>query len=795
MREKVQKRLVFMMLILVAFVTMPLAGFADKNPPVSNRENSSFPLIGTNYRDHGLVNTNGTSVTTKNYSFITEKWQDNSTRTMCGPDFGDYGVIIDNYLFYIEDNSNGVFIVKDRTSGVKKKLDITIPDLATVRKSYVYTVLRGFKDNDDKPYYTLLVYQQKFGGIKWYEFQPDSAFFNAEETIKAKEINSWKPNFTQQMPVGDYKFVSLIRVPSLLPDSNAKDFCNNDFALAILYHNKLSSQEVFYVPLQFNGYTPLDGNITDRSISYRPYVEYKEHISHWSYLYKGYLSNLTAISGTTYIDNDGTYCLQVSFNCWGTLKADSIHSADFAAMKMQYFSINCHGSKNSGKYYSVTKGGNKEHRLVTMGNTHLESHYAVASTWAEAAGDKKAKQYFGFVSPYNREDAVFYKRALYSDANYDWSEDTLKKYGIENDETTFPQPDKKTGDGMIVQGMVLSVPPHPELYKNILKSSIKIKNSISCKEFHGVESSLGSTKAVEANACTPVISIAASASASWTRNESSTDWTTFSSGTDTTLANYEENLIFCIMPDWKAKCAVLKGNDNKNVRYANYEENPFAYVTIAAVMGKEADIHVFPGSTENPGESIRGDELALTAGMQPYKAAKFDEDDSKKLYDDYIRMCKNLENLKDKGDIEEIVTAGLINSDLKESKTWFDIKHGKEQSYSTTDSMSTKLTVKFGKTSNLSNETRASITKSYGTGFSKEEGCEFLYNGGDTRDVGNPHKVKPIVYKIPVSKLRAKYKNRTDKVDLKFIPDYMWNKSMDYWLIAYKIDSKVVTNL
>ena len=787
MRRKLQKRLFFIMLMLVAFVTIPLAGFADGNPPVSNRENSSFPLIGTNYRDHGLVNTNGKKVTTKNYSFITEKWQDFSNRTMSAPD-KDYGVIIDNYLFYIQDNSNGIFIVKDRNSGVEKKLDTVIPDLATVGQSYVYTVLKGFKNNDNKPYYTLLVYQQKFGGIKWYEFQPDSAFLGAEKTIKAKEINSWKPNFTQQMPVGDYKFVSLIRVPSLLPDSNSKDFCNNDFALAILYHNKLSSQ-VFYVPLQFNGYTPLDGNITDRYVSYRPYIDFTEKYGHKTYTYRGDLANLTAISGTTYIDNDGTYCLQVSINCWG-----SINYRDFAAMKMQYFSINCHDSKTSEKYYTVTKGGNRDHALVNMGDTHLESHYAVASTWTETIDKTKAKQCFGFVSPYDRDKGVFYYRNIYSKAVYDWSDETLKEYGIENDKTTFTQPDKETGDGMIVQGMVLSIPPHPELYKNTLNSSVTLKNSISCKEFHGVESSLEKTKTVEATACIPVISAAASASASWTRNESSTDWTAFSTGTSTKIANYKENLIFCIMPDWKAKCAVLKGNDNKNVRYANSKENPDAYISIAAVMGEKANIYLFPGSTENPGEWSNGDKLVLTAGMQPYKATKYNEDDSSKLYDDYIGMCKNLENLKVKGDIKEFVSAGIINSFIKESGTWFNIQEGQEESYSTTDSTSTKLTVEFGKISNISNETNASITKSYGTGFTKEKGCEFLYDGGNTQDVVKVS-VIPIIYKIPVSELRAKYKNRTDNVDLKFIPDYMWNKSMDYWLIAYKIDRNAATNL
>ena len=43
------------------------------------------------------------------------------------------------------------------------------------------------------------------------------------------------------------------------------------------------------------------------------------------------------------------------------------------------------------------------------------------------------------------------------------------------------------------------------------------------------------------------------------------------------------------------------------------------------------------------------------------------------------------------------------------------------------------------------------------------------------------------MYWISVSELKAKYSDRTSKVDLTFIPDYMWDNSMDYWLMAYRI--------
>ncbi|HBM17408.1 MAG TPA: hypothetical protein DD381_13860 [Lentisphaeria bacterium] len=51
--------------------------------------------------------------------------------------------------------------------------------------------------------------------------------------------------------------------------------------------------------------------------------------------------------------------------------------------------------------------------------------------------------------------------------------------------------------------------------------------------------------------------------------------------------------------------------------------------------------------------------------------------------------------------------------------------------------------------------------------------------------------IKPVVYKIPVSELKANYKDRTGSANLSFIPDYMWNNSMDYWLMAYEIIGKV----
>ena len=731
--------------------------------------------LDSNYIDHGSVNVNGHKVTTKKCTWIPENWVDGSKRAFS---HNESGVVIDNYLFKLE--NKGLLKVKDKNSGVVKELDIIIPDVAIVGNDPVYTVLKGFDNYSNKPYYSLLVYQNVSAGVSWYRFQLDDAFKSAKEKIHATHINQWHPWASKSSNV--YKIISLIRVPSLLPTKDSKYFGNSDFAVAVMYH-KNTPERIYYHVLNWNCGSH-DGQLNNRFIDYKPYIQYHLKNKTWDVWFKGYLKSLDAISGTTYIGKDGEYKVLLGINCWGKVGSQGIKGPEpFAAMKMVNFNVLCENKTT----YKLQMVGSRDYTLVNMADTFSEGHYATVATWTSPAEGTKAKQYYGFVSPFDRSDHKFYKRG-WTEAEYDWSDSTLSAFNV------FPKfnvPDSATGDGMVVQGMVLCVPPHPELYKNILNSYVNVKSSIKCTEWNGTKSSVENTYTIEAGGCTPIVPFAGSASRQWSQEKSSKDWTTFSTGSNTKLNNFRENMIIGIRPYWEAKCSVLRGNSGLNVRYANLPANDKAYVTMAAVMGKDkSGVTAVTSDSTNPGKSITDKDIVLTKGMSAYSATKLNSGDDGKLYDKLIQTCENLDDLYQKGEIRQVVDTRDILTSVVPRDVWFNIEKGQEKSCSSTNSVSVKVKTGVDKIATLSNETKASITKTYGSSVTNEDGCGFGYaysGSGDKKDISEHIEVKPVMYWIPVSELRAKYPNRTEKADLTFIPNYIWDNSMDYWLMAYRI--------
>ncbi len=773
MKNVIRKVFVF------AFIAiLPIGILAVENdPPVENTlsstgtvGNSVWGNLDINYMDHGLVYVNGNRIITNQYSMLVNKWQQCSDRSL-SEDGG--GVVIENYLFSM--NKDGLLTVKDMRTGIVKELDKKA-NPERFGATCVYTAARGFVQSEIR--YNFAVYCTD-GKVYWYEFK-DTALKDAFEKGKDKivvctgGIYDWYP----WTDASKYKVLSLIRVPSLQPSNDSKYFGKDDFIVAITYHKNTPSK-IYYSPLPWNGKNSRSWSkgINDRNINYAGYIRDKGL----------YVDCIDAISGTAYIGKHGIYTLGVGINSWGAIKGKEYVAMAARALVISYkndqYSVQ-HIDPNV-KYHS--------RELNYEWDSYLLGHYAVAITSAARDASDTALELVGFCSPYYRRDEkMFLFRWEWepTHAYYDWSDATLAKYGADKYKIT-PDPksaqadkDRASGMGLVVLGMVLCVPPHPELYKGIVKSYANVKSAIESTVWQGTVDETGSKISLQSGSCTLLAPFASSASYAWTVQDSSKASQTFSSGSDTKLENYRENMIIGIMPDWDLKCSVLQSS-GYNVRYANDNPSDKAYVTMAAVMDPgKSGVSKFFSSTENPGKNINGQEIVLTKGMKPYSASG----SNSRLYDDLMGICRNLEDLADDRIIDVIATTeAYLTSSSSDDSVWFNKKTSKENSITTTNSFSFNLTCGVARISTLSTDVTASTQKSYGTSVSDSKGAAFGYkhNPADKEKITQNLQLKPVMYWIPVKKLKSKYSSRTDKVDLTFIPDYMWNNSMDYWLMAY----------
>lgn len=768
----------------------PIKGSDIKSKPAPIREDaeSKTSLTGgawynldCNYVDHGLVNINGNKVTTKKYTFLPESWQDGAKRAIS---HGGRGVIIDNYLFDLDTNGN--FIVKDTNSGVVKGFDQKITNLQIVGNDPVYTVLKGFGYYGGGTYYSLQVYRvyDNIGWVDFYTFSPEAAFNKAEDNIKLTKWGNWKP--WSDASQSEYKIISLIRVPALFPPvKDPGNLANSDFSIALIYYGGQPSR-IYYTTFVWNQGFHYD-NLNDRYFEYAPYVEYNYRTSTWDVMFKGYVRNIDAVSATTYIGENGRYEALLGINCWGKLKSSGLKGDEpFAAIKMVPFVVDYYN--DWGGYFKLRKTVNSwDYTLVNAHDTFSEGHYAVVGTWAESTGSDWAKQCYGFVSPFDRSDPKFYKRS-WSESYYTWNEAILAKHNVNSIQVDTSVINMAAHDGVIVSGMVLGVPPHPELYNNKIASSVELSNSIKTGDWNGVKTTVENSTTVEAGGCTPIVPFAASASYTWTGEQSSKDWNSFETGASYKIDSYNENLIVAVKPVWEIKSAIIKGNNGQNVRYGNQSETDKAYLVTTAVMNpKESGIIQIISDTMRPGTSIQGKEIVPTKGMAAYSASKLSDKDGA-LYDNYLKICKNLAELSKKGIISEITTTNSFLTSNSDMKTWFNIEKGRDLSRSTTNKYSFKLKAGVKDIATISNETTAKVEKSSGSSISSKDGSSFAYQyKGAKKDVSDNMQVKPVMYWIGVSALKAKYPSRnTADADLTFIPDYMWNNSMDYWLIAYR---------
>lgn len=735
----------------------------------------SAALIDVNYFNHGLTNVNGNRVITKHFSYITDSWNDGAKSVASTAEAGE---IIDNYLFKTEGD---FLIVKDRNSGVVKK--VAIPEgIATVKNSPVFTVLKGFDYYSSEAQYKFIYRSRLTLDLNYYTID------NLEDSFsKASEIRLvYSGKFWLWANPHEYHCLSLVRVPSLMRTKDAKYYGNSDFAIAIYDHPNTPGR-LYYQVLQYNAWDSDARGINGRYFDYKPHVRYHKEWYKNGCTFEGNLSYIDAVSGTTYIRTDGVYKALLGINCWDNLEGRDRyfvkHSAHFAAMRMAHFDI-----KYANNKYEIVLTSISDNPLVNYGDTYYEGHYATVATWTADIQGNTAKQFWGFVSPYNRSDLSFYKKGG-SEAYFDWSEKVLSKYNV-NPFIDVNKDARAKGEGFLVQGMVLGVPPHPELGKDgILKSYVNLSNSVKSSDCYGVETSISNKVTAEAGGCTPVVPFAGAASSGWGKTDMTRDWTTSEIGSQVMLNDSRHNMIVGTFPDWTLKSAVLKGNDGSNVRYANMHQHDKAYVTVTAVMGKDRIFTYIVTDTSNPGKSTTGKDIVLTRGMLPYSASA--EGSKETLYSNFEKMLENLKSLADKKVIAKVKnTDNALNSSAS-GKIWFSEEGGKEIKTSSNYTISTKAKAGVDKIATLSHEFTASITKTNVSTIVKGEQSAFGYDKTPGKDLKENLLIKPVVYKITVSELKANYKDRKGSVDLSFIPDYMWDNSMDYWLMAYEIVGKV----
>lgn len=554
----------------------------------------------------------------------------------------------------------------------------------------------------------------------------------------------------------------MIRIPSLDPVANPYMFNNSDSVIAI-YGPHSSDFHVWVRTFQFDPMRNSD-NKYESFDQYTPYAE-------WDKKAKGYLRQIDSISATTFIDRDGNYCLTIGFNCWDMLGKKDKH---VQAIHFVTYYITYQGDICSARY----NGTEDPDSSPTSGDTFQCGHYLTLITYTKPTSRYTADQIVGVIMSSGGSAWLFNKK---SQAYLDWNPKTL------GDNQIHPEPtsgfDPKTGDGMLVTGMILCAPPHPvagpEDYKN---AYVCVSNALRNYEYNGTSEKYSDKTTMKIGGLGRVVPIGGGASYEWSQSDSRSEGEAKYTSIEYTLQDYEYNMVIGIMPKWDFKSAVLKGKNGGNVKCYDIDNpskiNPYPYVLTSAIFDDSGTNTEFRKSyTVSPGQGRDG-EVVLTKGMKPYSITEVDGGTN------LVTICDNLKELAKAGIIKtmDITAPGRIGNTTP-SKITFNITKDKQFS-STTDNAWSGNVKLGGKVFSVANEFKATVTKTSGSKSEDSDGMVFGYTGIYSQGAKSVMS-KPVVYIIPVKALKSKYSERTEENKLTFIPDYMWSKGMDYWLIAY----------
>ena len=457
--------------------------------------------------------------------------------------------------------------------------------------------------------------------------------------------------------------------------------------------------------------------------------------------------------------------------CWDTLGKKG---REFSGMRVLEYNIGC-----KDNIYSLQFSSNLKDITLFGMDSFWPGHYSTVATYIESTSSNKANQKVALVIPgmNERMDRLILVN-ISGGATFDWSEEILKKYKIEP--KVAENFDHNAGEGMIVQGMILSVPPHPvktEADKEI--AYVTANQSFNDYSYEGSSETFGNETTVELGGIRKVPSMAVGGSYEWAGTTTKGEFKSITKGLTYTLEDYKYNMVIGIMPQWEFKSAVLYGNSGANVRYYNMENHNKPYVITSAVFKTGpggSSVETRMSLTNEPGKGKSGKDIVLTKGMSKYSASNVEENSSLR------NICNNLRDLAQSESINIInYSHGKITNQTK-CEQYFNITEGKNFDYSTTNSWSSYMTIGMENVFSVSNKVYGSITKTSGTTTSDSKAWEFGFKNSSEADSVS---MNTIIYQIPVKKLKAQFGERTEKNKLAFIPDYMWDKSMDYWLIAY----------
>ncbi len=697
--------------------------------------------IDVNYSDHGLVDLNGKVVTTKRISYLANDLSGNG-REPVKRDDSKIGVKIGDYLFRVDTDS--VFTVKDTKSGVVKKVALPIT-VENVNGSTLYTVLQG--QSYDHPVYKLLV-KTNCGTVIYFETNIYKAFENGEKLA-----------VSEAYPYGEHKIngklLSLIRVPSLDPNYNANMFNNEDFAIAVYDPYNSASDEVYIRTFQFN-----QENQTGQITKEKCFPDFIPPL---------FPAELSVISATTRVNKDGIYCVVIGFSSFHNVSMDQ-----YAQMRIVEYGI-----EFDGKYsLDLNSRAVIDKELPVKYNPFNSAHFGtvVTNSYKNASSNRGYQQLAIWIPGYNPGDEWLYIDSIsLGDAIFDWNKTTLDRYGVEP--KVAEDLDHDAGEGMLVQGMILSVPPHPvKTITDEKLSYVTTSSTFNNYIYEGKADTYGEEKTVQLGGIYDRPSMAVGSSHNWADTTTEGKQKSITKGIKYRLDEWKYNMVIGIMPKWDFKSAVLTSKFGYNVRYANMPLHEKPYVITTAVMDESSSVEIRKSLTDVPGKGSSGKDIAVTKGMAWYDASDVSGNSN-------IRMiCDNLRDLADRDKIEVLYkSCGKITNQAGCSES-FNITEGSNFDYSTTNSWSSKMSIGLENIFSVSNTVYGSITKTSGTSTSDSKAWEFGFRSSSKS--GNVS-MNTVIYNIPVKALKAEFGEKTHQNKLTFIPDYMWDHGMDYWLIAY----------
>lgn len=776
------------------------------------------PELDANYWDHGMVNVTGNTVTTKVYSMLPDAWRSNS-KIHKGPG----GVRIDDYMFYFDTKSPSVLTVRNITSGITKDLSkkaayyrgIIMAELLMGRD--IWTVLRGFTKNGTdeygEPAYKVsyrLISRSGYGTMKYFEVNVIEAFEQGNELALESIANV-------QFPTHD-GLISLIRVPSLEPNPQSENFGCNDFA-AVVYANH---NEVRWLNTRYIQFDPslVDLNQPSHAWVYQPVCKYETFATFGPKVKTKWIGIISNISATLKIDSNGRYCVAIAVTCRDRFKTVNGYFS-FVGSTLETYAVTYdfvskkyglqHVLENRDLIWVNYRGINRF--LPTFDN----SHGTIIATYAKGIdGENEAKQILSFIG-YRKigegtkdeyEALWIYDRVTFvPSAVYDWSESELSKYGIAP-EVMINTADKRAGEGSIVQGMVLSVPPN-KAYSDVIKpigeevdkyASVKFTNTITSTLTTGTKTTTGAGIDFQLGAIAGVFPAAYTASAAWSYTKGTTKTTTLKYRSDWWLQDCRGNLVITLDPNITLKSAVLSGIDahggRYNVRYHGQPETGKAYAITTAVMGERIVFNYRYGITDQPGYDLNSQKdaplkpLVLTQGMTLYRVDQI-RVDGEGPYTSYNRIIDSLKYFSGAGagKIIPVIAMGntFVGSDAGVSS---EVEISEKLTTTTEATQSWSGSMSAGKEAIVSMKVTVNGEFCVSVSNSKEDKVGWIVAYIKELTNKGVFKVLPDVFWIPVSKLKAKYGTRKpeglpENRDLEFIPDYMWNNDMNYWLLAY----------